>query len=52
MLKALFLDLDETLCDTTSANLKARDKLAERIGSLTSDNIDHMQLADKYLSGI
>lgn len=52
MLKALFLDLDETLCDTTSANLKARDNLAEKVDSLTPETLDSLQLANDYLSGI
>lgn len=52
MLKALFLDLDETLCDTTSANLQARDILAASINSLATGDFDHMQLASDYLTGI
>lgn len=52
MLKALFLDLDETLCDTTSANLKARDNMAENLKKLSSHSFDSFQLASNYLTGI
>lgn len=52
MLKALFLDLDETLCDTTSANLKARDNLADKVRELCSHDCDSQQFASDYLTGI
>lgn len=52
MLKALFLDLDETLCDTTGANLKARDFLAQRSSSVFKSSFNHTDFANDYLSGI
>ena len=52
MLKALFLDLDETLCDTTGANLKARDHLAEEIENLCKKAVDYQSIATDYLTGI
>lgn len=52
MLKALFLDLDETLCDTTGANNKALAVLAQTCGQLFGDNVDSENFAQRYLQGI
>ncbi len=52
MLKALFLDLDETLCDTVSANQKARHLLINKLTELLADSIKSEKLADNYLKGI
>lgn len=51
MLKAVFLDLDETLCDTTGANQQALKKMAELAVSLDA-RIDATAFADAYLAGI
>lgn len=51
MLKALFLDMDETLCDTLGANAQAEKKMAASIHSLYG--IAHHQLAaSAYVRGI
>jgi len=34
MLKAIFLDMDETLCDTQSANRQATKLMAEQLSAL------------------
>lgn len=52
MLKALFLDLDETLCDTTGANLQARDFIAEKAGNMFTGNFNPLDFANDYLHGI
>lgn len=52
MLKALFLDMDETLCDTSGANKKAKVLLAERLQSLYSSDFDAETFANAYLLGI
>ena len=52
MLKALFLDLDETLCDTTGANLKARDFIAKKASSMFSTDFSSDDFANDYLTGI
>lgn len=52
MLKALFLDLDETLCDTTGANLQARDFLAKKSSSVFQSSFNYTSFANDYLSGI
>ena len=52
MLKALLLDMDETLCDTKGANRKARDLLAEKARELVAEPIDAAAFAKAYLSGI
>ena len=51
MIKALFLDMDETLCDTTGANLKARKEFKNKVASL-GRGFDADSLADDYLAGI
>ncbi|GAA4880402.1 HAD family hydrolase [Ferrimonas pelagia] len=51
MYKALLLDLDETLCDTTGANNQALQAMAQQARSLFP-TIDDSQFAQRYLSGI
>jgi N-acylneuraminate-9-phosphatase len=50
MLKALFLDLDETLCDTRKANNIAKRLLAETVDS--TFNAEGALFANHYLDGI
>ncbi len=52
MLKALFLDMDETLCDTYSANEKAKQKMARNVTDKTGAQIDGHWVADAYVDGI
>ena len=52
MLKALFLDLDETLCDTTGANRKAVAIMADKVAELFPGQIDPQDVAERYLKGI
>ena len=52
MLKALLLDMDETLCDTKGANRKAQDLLAQKASELVAKPIDAAAFAAAYLSGI
>ncbi|MCW8944672.1 MAG: HAD family hydrolase [Sedimenticola sp.] len=50
MLKALFLDMDETLCDTQKANTIARGLLAEEVTATHS--VEGDIFAGRYLDGI
>lgn len=52
MLKALFLDLDETLCDTTGANNQALALLADKCEALLGDCVDAKAFAQAYIKGI
>jgi N-acylneuraminate-9-phosphatase len=52
MLKALFLDLDETLCDTLGANERAKKLLAQDIEVQYGVNLDGQAFADAYVAGI
>ena len=52
MLKALFLDMDETLCDTRSANLQAAQQMGEEIVTLFGAAVDGQGVAKAYLRGI
>ncbi|MGK0442827.1 MAG: HAD superfamily hydrolase (TIGR01549 family) [Pseudohongiellaceae bacterium] len=52
MLKALFLDLDETLCDTLGANETAKDLLASNAKTLTNASLDGHAFAERYVAGI
>lgn len=52
MLKAIFLDLDETLCDTTAANQQALAIMAQQVKTLLGNNIDEQAFAQAYLKGI
>ncbi|CAH0991751.1 Phosphoglycolate phosphatase [Sinobacterium norvegicum] len=51
MYKALLLDLDETLCDTTGANNLALQAMAERAAALHT-GIDGEVFSRQYLTGI
>lgn len=50
MLKALFLDMDETLCDTQKANTLARGLLAEEVSA--TQGVEGQRFAGRYLDGI
>tara|TARA_R110001606_G_scaffold395664_2_gene568524 strand:- start:144834 stop:145577 length:744 start_codon:yes stop_codon:yes gene_type:complete len=52
MLKALFLDLDETLCDTLGANERAKQLMARDIETQYGVNINGQVFADEYVAGI
>jgi len=51
-LKALFLDMDETLCDTSGANVKALEHLRKLVQLRSSVDFDTHEFARLYLSGI
>jgi len=52
MLKALFLDLDETLCDTLGANERAKQLMAKHVEVLYGVKINGRAFADDYVTGI
>lgn len=52
MLKALFLDMDETLCDTSGANIQAQAMLAKKLDTDFPNEIDSKQFVDAFLKGI
>jgi HAD superfamily hydrolase (TIGR01549 family) len=52
MLKALFFDMDETLCDTARANEHAKRMMGESLQAHFGDEFDGKGAADAYLSGI
>jgi HAD superfamily hydrolase (TIGR01549 family) len=52
MYKALFLDMDETLCDTTLANNTATSMLADALNRDFGDQIDEQSFAEHFLKGI
>lgn len=52
MLKALLLDMDETLCDTTGANQKAAVLFAQEVEACFGADIDGTDVAQNYLRGI
>ena len=51
-LKAIFLDLDETLCDTTGANNQALQVLAKEAERLFGPTLNSELFAQQYLKGI
>ena len=51
-IKALFLDMDETLCDTTLANTTAQQALTAKISEDCGDLIDAQAFAESFLKGI
>lgn len=51
MLKALFFDMDETLCDTLGANEQARQLMGDA-AEQAFDGIDGQQFASEYVTGI
>ena len=52
MLKALFLDMDETLCDTQAANEQAKQLMARDLEVEFGDGTDGRKIADAYVTGI
>lgn len=52
MLKALLLDMDETLCDTLGANQRAKNLLAEAAEGIVDSTINGNQFATAYVKGI
>jgi HAD superfamily hydrolase (TIGR01509 family) len=52
MLKALFLDMDETLCDTQGANRQATLLLGEELDALYGAAFDGQAVARAYVAGI
>lgn len=52
MLKALLLDLDETLCDTQTANKRAKQLMAQDIEALYGVALNGQAFADQYVAGI
>ncbi len=52
MLKALFLDMDETLCDTLGSNQQAKQLMAESLQALFGPKFDGQGVASAYVSGI
>lgn len=52
MLKALFLDLDDTLCDTLGANERAKQLMAKDIEAQYGVNLNGLAFANDYVSGI
>lgn len=52
MLKALFLDMDETLCDTKGANAQAKLSLARAAEEKFNSDFNGQQFADAYVAGI
>lgn len=52
MLKALFLDLDETLCDTLGANERARELMGQALDARYGEGFGGQEVARDYVSGI
>ena len=52
MIKALFLDMDETLCDTRQANNIAKQELAKKALTVCGNSLDSEQFAERYIQGI
>jgi len=52
MLKALFLDLDETLCDTLSANEQAKQLMGQALEVQYGTELDGQGVAHAYVTGI
>lgn len=52
MLKALFLDMDETLCDTKGANEAAKRLTANAVNARFNGTVNGRQFADEYVAGI
>ncbi len=51
-LKALFFDLDETLCDTSGANEKALQDMALKVDEVFAGHVDASDFTGRYLRGI
>ena len=52
MIKALFFDMDDTLCDTQSANREACSFLSQRMEQSHPGRINGTRFAQRYLDGI
>jgi len=52
MLKALFLDMDETLCDTHSANQQAKRLMGQALQAQYGTEFDGQGVAEAYVAGI
>ncbi len=52
MLKALLLDMDDTLCDTLDANEQAKRQMAEKIQGLFGNKLNGQAIAEAYVLGI
>ncbi|MEH6571238.1 MAG: HAD family hydrolase [Halioglobus sp.] len=52
MLKALFLDMDETLCDTTAANERAKQLMEQALTVLYGAEFDEKGVTNAYVAGI
>lgn len=52
MLKALFLDMDQTLCDTSGANERAGQLMAQAVERQFGEEFDGQAFADTYIKGI
>jgi len=52
MLKALFLDMDETLCDTPGANEQAKRLMAQALEEKYGVGFDGQNFAEAYVTGI
>ena len=52
MLKALFFDMDETLCDTHYANKMAKQSFAEALIGLLGEGFDAAFVAEEYVRSI
>lgn len=52
MIKALFLDMDETLCDTLGANEKAKQLMGQAVQAQYGTEIDGQGIAGAYVKGI
>ena len=52
MLKALFLDMDETLCDTQAANREATRLMGEELDGLYNSEFDGHAVARSYVLGM
>ena len=52
MLKALFLDMDETLCDTPGANEQAKLLMGQDLITRYGDGFDGQNFAEAYVTGI
>ena len=52
MLKALFFDMDETLCDTPKANNTAKRLMAADVEQRYGSGVDGADFADAYVKGI
>lgn len=50
MLKALFFDMDDTLCDTNAANEKAKEQMGRSIEALTDLEVNGKAIADEYVT--